>query len=209
MASFPLTSIILNLALLIFSISATSHQFQVGGDRGWVKPTRNGTQTFNEWATGNRFHIGDAICKFNTIYIMLLQINFLSKLCLFAFASDFKYERDSVLVVNSHDYQECITSNPFSRFDDGNTVFLFDRSGLFYFISGEQGHCESGQKLIIRVIHPSEVEPPESAPPPKDGRGDGQDSDDSGPSGAQLSSATGLFVASYFIAAVGGTLAFI
>ncbi|KAM7492787.1 hypothetical protein LguiA_035708 [Lonicera macranthoides] len=72
--------------------------------------------------------------------------------------ADFKYERDSVLVVNSHDYQECITSNPVSRFDDGSTLFLFDRSGLFYFISGEQGHCESGRKLIIRVIQHSEVE---------------------------------------------------
>ncbi|KAM7489431.1 hypothetical protein LguiB_026915 [Lonicera macranthoides] len=183
MASFPLTSIILNLALLLFSISATSRHFQVGGDRGWVKPTRNGTQTFNEWAISNRFHIGDALY--------------------------FKYERDSVLVVNSHDYQECIKSNPISRFDDGNTLFQFDRSGFFYFISGEQGHCESGQKLIIRVIHPSEVEPPKSAPPPKDGEGDGQDSDHSSPSGARPSSATELSVASYFIAALGGTLAFI
>ncbi|KAM7489413.1 hypothetical protein LguiB_026897 [Lonicera macranthoides] len=169
MASFPLTSIILNLALLLFSISATSHHFQVGGDRGWVKPTRNGTQTFNEWAISNRFHIGDALY--------------------------FKYERDSVLVVNSHDYQECITSNPITRFDDGNTLFQFDRSGFLYFISGEQGHCESGQKLIIQVIHPSE--------------GDGQDSDDSSPSGARPSSATELSVASYFIAALGGRLAFI
>ncbi|KAM7486542.1 hypothetical protein LguiA_002551 [Lonicera macranthoides] len=183
MASLPLTSIILNLALLLFSISATPHRFQVGGDRGWVKPTRNGTQTFNEWATSNRFHIGDALY--------------------------FTYERDSVLEVNSHDYQECITLNPISRFDDGNTLFLFDRSGFFYFISGEQGHCESGQILIIRVIHPSKVEPPEPATPPKDGGGDGQDSDDSSPSGARPSSATELSVVSYFIATLGGTLAFI
>ncbi|EXB55279.1 hypothetical protein L484_017185 [Morus notabilis] len=29
-----------------------------------------------------------------------------------------------------------------------NTVFHFDRAGLFYFISGVSGHCERGKKLM-------------------------------------------------------------
>ncbi|KAK6154477.1 hypothetical protein DH2020_008725 [Rehmannia glutinosa] len=79
--------------------------------------------------------------------------------------TDFKYEKDSVLVVNSADYLNCNTSNPISKFEDGNTVFQFDRSGLFYFISGQPGHCRSGQRLIIRVMHPSKPQDSHHLPP--------------------------------------------
>lgn len=71
-----------------------------------------------------------------------------------------------MLVVNSTDYLNCKTKNPIDKFDDGNTVFRFDRSGLFYFISGQSGHCKSGQKLVIRVMHPSETISPAPAPAP-------------------------------------------
>lgn len=76
------------------------------------------------------------------------------------FSTDFKYHNDSVLVVSPVDYITCNTSNPISRFEDGNTVFEFDRSGFFYFISGQPGHCRSGQRLIVRVMHPSHAEAP-------------------------------------------------
>lgn len=86
--------------------------------------------------------------------------------------SDFKYENDSVLVVGYWDYVNCTTWNAISEFDDGNTVFEFNPSGFFYFISGQPDHCTVGQKMIIRVMHPSKykpgrlLHPPESAPSP-------------------------------------------
>ncbi|RVW50240.1 Early nodulin-like protein 1, partial [Vitis vinifera] len=80
---------------------------------------------------------------------------------------NFKYQQDSVLVVNYTDYTNCNTSNPISKFEDGNTLFRFDGHGVFYFISGQPDHCQSGQKLIIRVMAQSEVKPPEPAPSPK------------------------------------------
>ncbi|CAK9148874.1 unnamed protein product [Ilex paraguariensis] len=197
MASFPATSnnafnLVLLSPLLLISISTvlvSSFQFQVGGERGWEKPTTNETETYNHWASKNRFHVGD------TIY--------------------FKYQRDSVLVVNSTGYRYCISSNPIFKFEDGNTVFQLDHSGFFYFISGQSGHCKAGQKLIIDVIHDTETspsepapEPPESAPSPiacggNGGGGDGWDSDDWGPPGLGLNSTTKLSVASYFMTAFG------
>ncbi|KAK6133036.1 hypothetical protein DH2020_033191 [Rehmannia glutinosa] len=117
------------LAASVVAVLAAGFQFEVGEKRGWKLPTGNEPETYNEWAAKNRFHIGDTV--------------------------HFKYEKDSVLVVNSADYLNCNTSNPISKFEDGNTVFQFDRSGLFYFISGQPGHCRSGQRLIIRVMHPS------------------------------------------------------
>ncbi|KAA8527071.1 hypothetical protein F0562_008700 [Nyssa sinensis] len=161
-------------------VSVSSYQFQVGGKRGWIKPTGKQTATYNDWAAENRFHVGD------TVY--------------------FKYQNDTVLLVNKEDYENCIISTPISKFEDGNTVFRFDRYGFFYFISGQPGHCKAGQKLIIRVMVHPEVEPPETAASPKAGGGSsggkGWDSDFWGPPG--LSSATKLSVASYFMNALEG-----
>ncbi|KAL3508360.1 hypothetical protein ACH5RR_027761 [Cinchona calisaya] len=195
MGASPFTSKVLKNALFwsvfvgsMMAVMVSSFQFEVGGEKGWVKPAGNETETYNDWATKNRFHIGD------TLY--------------------FKYALgDSVLLVNSRDYNKCRTSNPISKFDDGNTVFQFELSGFFYFISGQHGHCKSGQRLIIRVMHPSEeqVESPESAPSPAGapasggGGGNGWDSNNNwGP--PALNSTDKLTVASYFITFLGGVL---
>ncbi|GMH05826.1 hypothetical protein Nepgr_007666 [Nepenthes gracilis] len=113
------------------AVCASGFQFEVGGDRGWVKPSGDENETYNEWAEQKRFHIGDSVY--------------------------FKYQKDSVLEVTRDDYENCIKSNPIARFEDGNTLVKLDRSGFFYFISGEPGHCESGQKIIIRVMVQSGV----------------------------------------------------
>ncbi|KAL6538486.1 hypothetical protein OROGR_012474 [Orobanche gracilis] len=141
------------LAASMGAVMVAAFQFHVGDKgRGWKIPTGNEPETYNEWAAKNRFHIGD------TLY--------------------FKYEKDSVLVVNSTDYSTCNTSNPISKFEDGNTVFEFDRSGLFYFISGHPGHCKLGQRLIVRVMHPSNIGAPVLAPSPAPGpSGDSGDGD--------------------------------
>lgn len=75
----------------------------------------------------------------------------------------FKYKKDSVLVVSEDEYKKCQTTKPelYSNHDD--TVFKLDRPGLFYFISGVSGHCEKGQKMIIKVM---EVESSPQSPPP-------------------------------------------
>ncbi|KAL6543082.1 hypothetical protein OROHE_010602 [Orobanche hederae] len=161
------------LAASMAAVLVAGFQFHVGDKgRGWKIPTGNEPETYNEWAAKNRFHIGD------TLY--------------------FKYEKDSVLVVNSADYSTCNTSNPISKFEDGNTVFKFDRSGLFYFISGHPGHCKLGQRLIVRVMHPSNIGAPVLAPSPAPGpsgeSGDG-DSGDGRLPGA--TSAGNLSVVSY------------
>lgn len=129
--------------------------------------------------------------------------------CIILFFSVFKYQKDSVLVVNKEDYENCITSNPISKFADGNTVFAFDHFGFFYFISGQPGHCKSGQRLIIRVMVQSEVEPPQNTttPPPKpaeEGGGD-HDDDDSfrfGPPGSIFSGSKMVVASSCFMTAV-------
>lgn len=67
-----------------------------------------------------------------------------------------KYEggKDSVLQVSKEDYVNCKTSNPIGEYSDGNTKVKLDRPGPFYFISGANGHCEKGQKLVVIVLTP-------------------------------------------------------
>lgn len=76
--------------------------------------------------------------------------------------------KDSLLQVNAEDYANCVTSSPLAKFNDGNTVFMFDRSGPYYFISGVDKHCMKNQSMIVVVLadrsHDSKHNP--SLPPP-------------------------------------------
>ncbi|KAL2495959.1 Early nodulin-like protein 2 [Forsythia ovata] len=178
MASATINFKILLLSALFAAVLVNSYRFEVGDERGWTKPTGKDPESYNQWAGRNRFHIGD------TVY--------------------FKYQNDSVLVVTSADYLNCNTSNPISKFEDGETVFQFDRSGFFYFISGQPDHCKAGQKIIIRVMHPSEVESPEPAPSPQAMGGDGGGWDSSNWEPLGFNSTTKLSVVSYLMTVLVG-----
>lgn len=73
------------------------------------------------------------------------------RLCHFVLAG-FKYNKDSVMEVTEEDYKKCNSTHPVFFSNTGNTVFRFDHSGLFYFISGVSGHCDKGQRMIIKVM---------------------------------------------------------
>ncbi|OEL16476.1 hypothetical protein BAE44_0022506 [Dichanthelium oligosanthes] len=112
--------------------------FHVGGPRGWRVPDAN--TSYGWWATNNRFRVGDHLY--------------------------FRYANDSVLLVDRAAFDACNATEPLAAFADGATTFVLDRPGFFCFISGEPGHCEEGQKLIVRVmVHPALAAPrPASAP---------------------------------------------
>ncbi|KAG0483295.1 hypothetical protein HPP92_011379 [Vanilla planifolia] len=85
----------------------------------------------------------------------------------------FRYKKDSVMQVTEEDYSKCRSTHPIFFSNNGKTEVGLDRPGPFYFISGAEGHCERGQKVIIKVIAAAGV-PGGSTP---DGGGD--DSPDS------------------------------
>ncbi|KAL1209200.1 Early nodulin-like protein 6 [Cardamine amara subsp. amara] len=121
----------------VFSLVSCT-EFEAGGENGWIIPqSSNQSDLFNQWASKNRFKVGDTI--------------------------RFKYKKDSVLVVSEDEYKKCQTTKPelYSNHDD--TVFKLDRPGYFYFISGVSGHCEKGQKMIIKVMEVESQSPPPSS----------------------------------------------
>lgn len=61
--------------------------------------------------------------------------------------------------VTEEEYKECNSSHPSFFSNTGNTLYKLNHSGPFYFVSGVSGHCERGQKIIIKVMAPEEDYP--------------------------------------------------
>uniref|UniRef100_A0ACD5Y3V5 Uncharacterized protein n=1 Tax=Avena sativa TaxID=4498 RepID=A0ACD5Y3V5_AVESA len=137
MANNLLISLAVLLLALIGASSATD--FEVGADAGWIVPPAGQADTYNEWASKNRFLLGDSV--------------------------HFKYKKDSVMLVTEEEYNKCASAHPIFFSNNGDTEVHLDRSGLFYFISGVTGHCERGQKMAIKVIGPNA--PPPAPPSPQ------------------------------------------
>ncbi|KAL6844376.1 hypothetical protein ACP4OV_026049 [Aristida adscensionis] len=141
----------------------------VGGDDGWaVPPTKDDGAAYNRWASKNRFLVGDSV--------------------------HFKYKTDSVMVVTEDDYSDCRASHPIFFSNNGDTDVRLDRPGLFYFISGVAGHCERGQRMIVKVIG-HDAPPPAAAPataPPSPPQ----------PSGAASLAGTGALAAAVAVAPI-------
>ncbi|KAF8769241.1 hypothetical protein HU200_006748 [Digitaria exilis] len=136
-----------SLALLLALLGALCRRadataFEVGGDDGWVVPPASDGARFNHWASKNRFLVGDTV--------------------------HFKYENqeDSVMVVTEDDYNSCRAAHPIFFSNNGDTEVELDRPGLFYFISGVEGHCERGQRMAVKVIGDGPSSPPPSPPHP-------------------------------------------
>ncbi|CAO1944972.1 unnamed protein product [Urochloa humidicola] len=129
--------------------SSEAYVFYAGGRDGWVLGP---TESYNHWAGRNRFQVNDTLV--------------------------FAHEQGvtSVLLVTEKDYDACGTRSPVRRLDavgsgGGRSVFKFDRSGPFFFISSDEDRCQKGQKLYIIVMAPR---PPVVAAAPAPGPGSSQ-----------------------------------
>ncbi|KAL5223150.1 hypothetical protein ABZP36_027863 [Zizania latifolia] len=131
------------LALAAVVSSSEAYVFYAGGRDGWVVDP---AESFNHWAERNRFQVNDTI----------------------VFMRDYEVS-GSVLQVTEPDFDACRTSNPVRRLENdvvaGRSVFRFDRSGPFFFISGDEGRCQKGQKLYIIVMAVRPTKPAEAPVP--------------------------------------------
>ncbi|KAI5593952.1 hypothetical protein BDE02_03G044200 [Populus trichocarpa] len=114
--------------------------FKVGDVFGWQEPGQNSSSLYAQWATRNRFQVGDSL--------------------------SFDYNNDSVIEVNKWGYYHCDASKHIVAFNNGNRVFKLDKSGLFYYISGTPSHCKNGQRLLVEVMGLHHHSPPFIAAPP-------------------------------------------
>ncbi|KAG9158954.1 hypothetical protein Leryth_013321 [Lithospermum erythrorhizon] len=120
--------ILLILFTILFSSSqlVSAFEYKAGDKTGWIVPPPNDTNFYNHWASQKRFKPGDTI--------------------------RFKYKKDSVMEVMEEDYTRCNSTRPTLFSNTGNSIYSLDRSGYFYFISGASGHCQKGQKMVVKVM---------------------------------------------------------
>ncbi|CAH2036371.1 unnamed protein product, partial [Thlaspi arvense] len=131
------------VCLLVIIHTVCAREFVVGGSKGWTVPTDH--QLYNQWAEQRRFQINDSL--------------------LFVYRPN----QDSVLQVTRDAYDSCNTDAATAKFTDGHTSFTFDRSGPYYFISGNKENCHKNQKLVIIVMadrSSSNTTPPSPSPSP-------------------------------------------
>ncbi|XP_073109474.1 early nodulin-like protein 15 [Elaeis guineensis] len=122
------SSSLLFLILLFINIGSEAREHLVGGNtKAWKVPSST-SESLNQWAGATRFQVGDSLV--------------------------WKYdgEKDSVLQVRREDYLSCNTSSPVAEHKDGTAVVKLHWSGPYYFISGAEGACEKGEKLIVVVM---------------------------------------------------------
>ena len=55
-------------------------------------------------------------------------------------------------MVNKQDYDSCNITNPIRKMCGGDSIFLLDKPGHFYFISGNVKHCVKGEKFGLVVL---------------------------------------------------------
>ncbi|KAG5225182.1 hypothetical protein OIU76_027550 [Salix suchowensis] len=143
MASFQ-RSAVFSLVLimsLLWGFSQAKDVLVGGKTDAWKIPSSE-SDSLNKWAGNARFLIGDSLV--------------------------WKYDgqKDSVLQVSKEAYAACNTTNPIQEYKDGNTKVKLDRSGPFYFISGAEGHCEKGQKIVVVVLSQKHARVGAPAPSP-------------------------------------------
>lgn len=76
--------------------------------------------------------------------------------------------KDSVFQVTRDAYDSCNKDAATAKFKDGHTSFTLNRSGPYYFISGNKENCHKNQKLAIIVMADrsrSNTTIPSSSPP--------------------------------------------
>ncbi|KAL5227856.1 hypothetical protein ABZP36_016121 [Zizania latifolia] len=135
------------LGLAAVVSSSEAYVFYAGGRDGWVVDP---AESYNHWAERNRFQVNDTI----------------------VFMHDDEVS-SSVLQVTEPDFDACSTSNPVRQLENdvaaGRSVFRFDRSGHFFFVSGDDDRCQKGQKLYIIVMAVRPTNKPVEAPEPSPG----------------------------------------
>ncbi|XP_003629771.3 mavicyanin [Medicago truncatula] len=125
--------------LIISTPLLSAHKFKVGGKDGW---TVKASGHYEVWASRIKFLVSDTL--------------------------NFKYNKlvDSLLMVNKQAYDSCNVTNPIRKMHGGDSTFLLDKPGHFYFISGNVKHCVKGEKLSLVVLSHQEHHGPSLSPVP-------------------------------------------
>ncbi|CAH8337249.1 unnamed protein product [Eruca vesicaria subsp. sativa] len=123
MGMMSVSSVMVVLMILLVQVSST--QYKVGNLDSWGIPTD--AKVYSKWPKTHSFKIGDSL--------------------LFLYPPS----EDSMIQVTASNFKSCNTKDPILYMNDGNSLFNLTQNGTFYFTSGQPGHCQKYQKLLVSV----------------------------------------------------------
>ncbi|CAN4093401.1 unnamed protein product [Withania somnifera] len=117
------TTVVLSFFMAILSAAAV---YKVGDDASWTMGSAN--VNYYTWASKKKFRVGDILV--------------------------FEYNRtqNNVLRVSLADYHKCNAANPIRAYSSGKDSITIQGPGHYYYICGFPGHCQTGQKIDVRVL---------------------------------------------------------
>ncbi|KAK4418276.1 Mavicyanin [Sesamum alatum] len=101
--------------------------YKVGDSAGWIIIAH---PDYSAWAASKTFRVGDTLI----------------------FEYDPRYH--NVVEVSRSDFHTCNTAAPIATYATGNDSIVIRSPGHYYYVCGFVGHCQSGQKVDIRVAKP-------------------------------------------------------
>uniref|UniRef100_A0A1J3J0D4 Early nodulin-like protein 1 n=1 Tax=Noccaea caerulescens TaxID=107243 RepID=A0A1J3J0D4_NOCCA len=111
----------------------SSTLYKVGDLDSWGIPID--AKVYSKWPKTRSFKIGDSL--------------------LFLYPPS----EDSLIQVTPSNFKSCNTKDPILYMNDGNSLFNLTQNGSFYFTSGQSGHCQKYQKLLVSVgTYPAEAD---------------------------------------------------
>ncbi|XP_015087511.1 mavicyanin-like [Solanum pennellii] len=127
-------------------ILASAAVYKIGDDAGWTFGSAN--VNYGVWAATKKFQIDDILV--------------------------FVYDKtqNNVLRVSLSDFHNCNAANPIRSYSSGNDSITIMGPGHYYYICGFPGHCQTGQKVDIRVpkvVQPSDLPTGSPSPSPAPG----------------------------------------
>ncbi|KAM7260486.1 hypothetical protein ACFE04_016227 [Oxalis oulophora] len=122
-----LTLVVVIMVWSVFEMShAAARVYKVGDNSGW---TTIGNVDYKQWAATKNFKVGDII-RF-----------------------EYNAQFHNVMQVTHAMYRACNVSAPLATYTTGNDSVTVTKFGHHYFLCGVPGHCQSGQKVDINVLH--------------------------------------------------------
>ncbi|KAL6195390.1 hypothetical protein ACLB2K_031009 [Fragaria x ananassa] len=103
----------------------SSPVYKVGGPGGWIIGV-----DYNQWSSPKEFHVGDTLL--------------------------FSYNHyHNVFEFIEQGFKSCNSRSPIADYSSGSNYLTLERLGHYYFLCGALGHCESRQKVEVRVSLPT------------------------------------------------------
>ncbi|KAJ0946370.1 putative Phytocyanin domain, cupredoxin [Helianthus annuus] len=118
------TMMVVAVVTTVITAAMGGEVYTVGDKAGW---TSVGHVDYKTWASSKLFQVGDTIVfRYNEIFHDVARVSYT-------------------------DFITCNGSKPYTTFTSGNDSFPIKYPGHYFFICTQSTHCQTGQKVDIRV----------------------------------------------------------